>query len=300
MTRHQLIIVLALFVGPAHSQGIVEKISYTVGLLSFESKVRGSVTGTGTLIGKIFPNNGLKVFIVTNKHVLPEMGESDSIFFTFRNVKLNPYPILRIPIPVYVNGQVNEIIKFDPDGNDLAAINVTELFIKFKELSYLGEIMFTDSFLANRDSVATYDVELGDEVFFIGYPNFIYNRKNFSPLVRTGIIASSPFEDFYLSSQYITHYFLKTKTFLPVKLNGFLIDANAFGGSSGSIVFTKPKLIKVVDGQMKYNPQPEHSILILGVLTFSYFDLSNGERVQLGGVVSSSQIKKTIDSFDRN
>jgi hypothetical protein len=57
-----------------------------------------------------------------------------------------------------------------------------------------------------------------ENVVFVGYPNGMYDTKNLTPIMRTGITATHPALD-YCGDK------------------AFLIDASVFPGSSGSPVF---------------------------------------------------------------
>jgi hypothetical protein len=283
--------------------GPVAKTANSVGLISFE--IRGNPEhksfGTGTLIAKPYPGGSLKIFLVTNGHVLPVMGENDSIQFSIRSSS-KEVGYFKFSIPIYSEGKLDAIVKFDPDGNDLAVIDVTKLFVlNSRDLDFLVGNMFTTSFLAEKDSLARYNVEIGDEIIFIGYPSLFFEQRYLSPVVRTGVIASFPNEDYHFSSEYRTQVFLRSKQFIPHKINGFLVDGNVFGGSSGSLVFTKPRMFRLEEGRLQYNIDLDNSVVVLGILTTSYFDLGSpsalGERVHLGGVIFANQIRKTIDLF---
>lgn len=120
--------------------------------------------------------------------------------------------------------------------------------------------------------------------------------------IRSGIIATSPDTDFYLSAQYRSTFYDKYKEWLPDSFNGFLIDANALGGSSGSLVVNKPRFLRATDkGQVKVYGDRNGQIFVLGILTESYFDLDSRitgtQRANIGGVISAGQTKKTIDLF---
>jgi hypothetical protein len=283
------------------SQGVVQQAANSVGLISFQDKSKpGNLGfGTGTLIAKTISDKGAFIFIVTNRHVLPQRTQSDSINFKIRNLN-EESGFFNIPIRIFEkNGDYSNAIRFDPDGNDLAVINISEQFILNKKLDYLVSHMFTTSFLLPKDSVRA-NVELGDEIFFIGYPSVLYDKRNASPIVRTGIISSNPADDYYFNETYRGIYFSKTGELIPEKLSGFLIDANVFNGSSGSLVFTKPKLFKLgKDGRIKYSTNPDGQVIVLGILTSSYFDIvsTTNTRLQLGGVISAEQIIKTMEPF---
>ena len=65
------------------------------------------------------------------------------------------------------------------------------------------------------------NTEIGDDIFFLGYPLGIKPLKKFDPLVRAGIISMKEEKDFVI------------------------IEGNAFPGSSGSPVFLKPSIFNL-------------------------------------------------------
>jgi hypothetical protein len=83
---------------------------------------------------------------------------------------------------------------------------------------------------------------------------------------------------------------------LPNKLDGFLIDGNAVGGSSGSLVFLRPQLLRNFQGELQRNITASDP-MILGILSDSYFSTEPAHymRVNLGCVVSGDAKKRTID-----
>lgn len=62
------------------------------------------------------------------------------------------------------------------------------------------------------------EIDALEEVVFVGYPNGIWDSKNFTPIIRKGITATPYALDFEGSKK-------------------FIIDASVFGGSSGSPLF---------------------------------------------------------------
>ena len=120
---------------------------------------------------------------------------------------------------------------------------------------YIG---ITERELAGREALQQIDVM--EEVVFVGYPERVYDERNNLPVVRRGTTASLPWVDY----------------------NGrpeFLIDASVFPGSSGSPVFAynrPPWLTKY--GQLK----SEERLLFLGVLTAA------GYRNNVGVIIPDS------------
>lgn len=99
---------------------------------------------------------------------------------------------------------------------------------KFHENEDIAAIIFgvdmsrDNLLLIPRDFVETYEnLEIGDDVFFLGYPMGITSKESAYPLARSGIIST--------------------------KLGGgvILIDGNSFPGNSGGPVFLKPSIFEL-------------------------------------------------------
>lgn len=268
-----------------------------VGIITYSYPAgRGIESGTGTLLYKQFREGGMKIFLVTCKHVLPEVDTATMIQFAIKNdsSKTN---VTTLTIDVFDSlKRYLPYIKFDPLGNDLAVIDVTQIFLDFP-LRNLQNKPIPYTLLATRDSLATYNVHVGDEILFVGYPNFYFNTINKRPIMRGGIIATPPEDVFYFDSVLLDIY-KRSQVALPKKLDGFLIDGNVAGGSSGSLVFVRPQFIRNFNGKMEQNITTSDP-MILGILSNSYFGINRSEntRINLGGVISSDAIKRTIDLF---
>jgi hypothetical protein len=269
-----------------------------VGMISYLPKPNQRTYGTGTLIYKRITDTTLSVYLVTCKHVLPQKKDADYIYFDIANPKsVNKFSTIKISI-YDTSGIYFPQVKIDPDGNDLAVIDVTNYFAQ-PHLRDIVNTIIPDEMILTKDSVISNNINVGDDVFFIGIPSGMYDNRNISPILRAGVISTPPESDFYFNDMIKAGYFVKYREIIPNKLNGFLIDGNAIGGSSGSLVFLKPQFIRIKNGQLEYNKEGGEP-LILGILAFSYLDLGptvDPIKINLGGVISGSSINKTIDLF---
>src|ERR1039457_2341925 len=90
--------------------------------------------------------------------------------------------------------------------------------------------------LGTKERLKSGDVALvGDEIYMIGYPAGLYDERNASPIWRIGIIATSPLVGYAFTPLYQKAYKL------PSFIDGFLVDAPVYPGSSGSAVVIKPQ-----------------------------------------------------------
>lgn len=299
-----MIIKLIIFVAITSFLSLISKgqnpfavIADNVGLISYVTldSLKTEYTGTGTILVKGNESDP-RFFLVTNKHVLPGKKECNSINFRIKHKFKDIDSFLSIPVGIYTDGSINTNVKFDPKGEDVAIVELTKYY---KENKGMNDHMFIPyDLLATTDTLRKLQTYLGDEIFFIGYPSFFYNKNNIEPILRTGVIASNPLADFYFSKELRNTHYARFHQKLPEKFNGFLIDANVYGGSSGSLVIEKPG--PKLEGEfLSFNFIPK--IIILGIATTSYFDLdprsTGGTRLNLGGVIRCEAIKRTIDLF---
>lgn len=187
----------------------------TVRIVITNSHSSGDSVGTGFIVS--VPSPSLEgesyLFLVSNRHVFVDPTHQISLVFTKRQIdSLEP--------------SLGEIAKFSqsgfsggyiahPDHNiDLACVNMSsfgepELGLYFRHYSQ-----------ENLLNATSQDLSVGQDVFFIGYPDGRYDVVNHLPIMRKGCIASSVNVDFNGEKQ-------------------FLIDAQVFQGSSGSPVFAE-------------------------------------------------------------
>jgi hypothetical protein len=271
-------------------------------LITFNDNTKpGTIScGTGTIVDsiKIVPAESLAItrsFLVTNNHVLPKVSQSRSITIRISDDS-NQSGYQNIEVPVYdSSGNYLDNVRLDPDGNDLAIINLTPIIITRPELKNIILKGFSFSQLATDEVLEEHQIDIGDDIFFIGYPTFLFDKRNISPILRRGAISTSPKNDFFFSDEYRLGFKQQFGQILSDKLSGFLIDATALGGSSGSLVITKP----FYTGPFEYIQRTTSTgqIYILGILTYSYPELASGLKANIGGVISAKQIRKTISLF---
>lgn len=283
----------------AQSQSVFQKTKNCVGFIQFDRTDSGKITkfsGTGSLIFKRLDGKDDfgYYFIVTNKHVLPSFQESLTLDFYFTSADTSKAQYNKITVPIYNKDRSYDSHVKVSNTEDVAIIEISSVL--FKNKVYAIESAIPIENFATKSIIKNKIFNIGDVVFFIGYPNFFYNRKNFSPILRTGYIATDPIRPYYFSE------IVKAKNERDF-LDGFLIDASVFGGSSGSLVCNYPS---VLDPEFY---KPGHAIItnqratcwVLGILTESYFTLSSEpyqQRLNIGGVISSEKILELINSYN--
>ena len=175
------------------SQEIIEVISKSVGLIYWEDKTKpgqGS-SGTGTLIIKPVGNDSARVFLITNKHVLPQFAQNQFAHFRIQYDFVKE-KYLETSIQLYdKNGEYGFNVKEDPDGNDLIIIDFTSYFFGHPDASQVLNYVVPFDLLAMTDTLQKREISVGQEIFFIGYPTLMFDKRNASPIVRTGTISTS-------------------------------------------------------------------------------------------------------------
>lgn len=174
------------------------------------SGVGGSGTGflfTHKYKEKTYP------FIVTNKHVVQEANQGELTFIQ----QDGENPKLGDSYKIYFDDFEKNWIGHPDKNIDITVMPlapITDLITK-QGVKIFYKTVGTDH-IPNEEQKK--EIDAFEEVIFIGYPNGIWDSKNFLPIMRKGTTAT-PF---------IVDYEGEKK---------FLIDASVFGGSSGSPVF---------------------------------------------------------------
>jgi hypothetical protein len=178
-----------------------------------QSGLNGSGTGffiSHTVNGKDY------MFVVTNKHVVMGMHEGTFTFLKQKDGK----PALGNRFALRIEPQAWSSMWFghaDPNI-DIAICPLAPLIQHVKnnhDVDLYFKLVQTDMIPTPKQ---TEELDAIETVTFIGYPNGVWDGKNFLPVARRGTTASPIEVDFEGTPR-------------------FLIDASVFGGSSGSPVF---------------------------------------------------------------
>ena len=261
-------------------------------LISYKVDSEKTSSCTGFFVFREINNNQGHIFLITNKHALPPKGEEKSINIRVNTKVEQENKVNQIDIDIVgKDGKYLPCVGFHPNDNfDIAVINITESVIKHNiKGSWLPYSLF-----ATKDILKKENISIGDEVFFLGYPDSIYDPRNIFPILRIGIISTIPTEGYSFNER------LRKLHGLPETIDGFLIDAHVFPGSSGSLVILKPQ-IATVTSQGTIFDRTKKNPYLLGIISGSLpiFDtvLESGQRIGIGIVYSADAIKETIEYF---
>lgn len=228
-------------------------------------------------------------FIVTNRHVVEG---ALSTTFTFHRDE-GGKPVLGNSVPVVVEGDGMSLWFNHPDVNvDLAVYPLEPLrqhTAKHGNNTFCSII--SESMIPSAFDISSLNAL--EEILFVGYPNGVWDSRNFLPVVRRGTNASPLSVDFDGKPQ-------------------FIIDASVFGGSSGSPAFI------VNHGSFidrNGNTNFGSRIYFLGVVSAVFFKknvaevvsipiptntvglVEQAEMIDLGIVIKARKVVETIEHF---
>jgi S1-C subfamily serine protease len=233
-----------------------------------------------------------KAFLATNKHVIPPEGAECGLEMRVAVTDNGAPSVKAVTIPVVgKDGKYLDTVRLHRE-NDIAAINVTPQVVA----SGMALDFVPVGLLGTKARLKGADVALaGDEIYMIGYPAGIYDKRNALPVWRVGIIATSPLLGYSLPD-------LMQKTFkLPAFIDGFLIDAHVYPGSSGSAVVVKPGAISFDAPSGLIAGGPRSITYVLGLISDSIpmgdFGGKVPTRIGIGIVQSADAISETIEAF---
>ena len=223
--------------------------------------------------------------IVTNKHVVENKVEINLSFL--KGEKGQP---LLGEIYNYQNAYTKNSWILHPEY-DLAFLPTHPIFTQLQEKGHVLAIEALNPGLVPNDAFFE-NLKYIDDVFYVGYPDGLWDSKNFLPLIRYGTMA----------------------TLLGINYGGqerFLIDADAIPGSSGSPVFIRNSgflreptmpirggsvwfFVGILDKTFRQRP-------IIGTeevpipLNREEYDIKM--RIRLGGVIKVPILCKLIEDF---
>jgi len=241
-----------------------------------------------------------RIFLVTNQHVLPPEGKQQDIKVRVAvRDRDGTARVEAVSVPVVgSDGKYLDTVRIHPDPDtDVAAINIALVAFGAKFQLLIDALMtgkyLDTSMLMTSERIRTSNIGMGSPVYIIGFPDAIFDPRNVSPVLRAGIIATDPREGFNFNPD------LRRTVAFPEHVNGFLIDANIYPGSSGSlVVLGQDSLHKAWDSK---NPDWQPAILgiVAGSIPMLDTSLHSYARIGLGIVYSADAIRDVIRSFDR-
>ena len=205
------------------------------------------------------------LLLISNKHVFGDPTRQMTI--KVNKKKNDGSPDFGNVASIAFPGFVDRYYPHPDPGVDLAGVDVTHLLHrrvggKMLYIKHLGDEFLTP---INYEKVVP-----GSDVLFVGYPNDFYDTRNNLPLVRKGSLSSIPNVDFEGKGELV-------------------IDAEVFGGSSGSPVFThwdnKSRLLGVLSRSVDRTERVVGRTIAIEVR----------EHIGLGIIVKQRHVQELID-----
>lgn len=294
--RCAVLLLMAVTSAPgAEGQALNEAFLRSSVLVTFESAPGKESFGTGFFLFRPISGDQGHVFLVTNKHVLPSEGAA-------RNVKIRVavgtgaaavVRFVEIPVVGKDGKYLPSVRLHKTPGFDVAAVNVTEPIVK---QGIQGTWLPLD-LLSTPQRLKDEKITVGDEIFLLGYPDAIFDQRNVSPILRTGVIATVPTEGYAFNQA------LRKQFGLPDRIDGFLVDANVFPGSSGSVVILKqqPTTIGPDGGTVVSAAKKIPYVLgiISGSIPINDAALGTVQRMGLGVVYGAEAIRAVVEQFPK-
>ncbi len=226
--------------------------------------------GTGFLVEIPACVSGHKyIFLVTNRHVFDKQKAQTNIDLHLKDENGNPLigEVFKLSITEFENGYFTP----DDDETDLALINLSEVSeLVNKKTNKQLNIRCID--MGTFSDYTEPDLLPNTRVAFIGYPHNLYDKKNYLPIFRSGIIASIPRIDYEGRAE-------------------VLVDAQVFPGSSGSPVFAN------LQNKWKFLGVIYQTILTkksLEIITTSQQVISEGI-LGIGMMIKAKKVKELVE-----
>lgn len=266
-------------------------------LVTFDVDATHKSSGSGFFVFRptVSANQG-QVILVTNRHVLPPAGTERAIQIRVAIESTAQAPEIRsVDVPIVgPNGKYFPNVLGHPNPQfDVAVVNVTDVIMREK---IKGAWLPLD-LLATSEKLKNESITVGDEIFLLGYPDAIFDARNAYPILRTGVIATVPTEGYAFNAM------LRQRYGLPDRIDGFLIDANVFPGSSGSLVVLKQQPTTIGPQGNTVVSAAKKIPYILGIVSASIpitdAALSSTQRMGLGIAYSATAIRGAIEALPK-
>ena len=288
-----LVIILLLFYCVSGGQAMNQAFLNSTVLISFNMDNKSSSAGTGFFVFREIQDGKGHIFLVTNKHVLPKEGNEKSVNIRVNTLKEDKFQVQQIIITIVgKDGKYLPTVILHPQQSfDIAVVHITEEVLKYGiEGTWIPYSLFV-----TKERLKAENITAGDEIFLLGYPNAMYDPRNVSPILREGTISTVPTEGYYFNEN------LRKKFNLPEQIDGFLIDANVFPGSSGSLVILKQQATTIGPQGQTVVSRAKKIPYLLGIISGSIpiYDqaLDSVQRMGRGIGYSADTIKETIELF---
>lgn len=196
--------------------------------------------GTGFIISCPADNNKRFFFLVTNKHLVGEYSLADGVINNYYEYLVaflykKDGTVQKIKIPLKdKEGKLNanRVFLHPQPYIDIVILPIADAFAAVEGI----DIVSLDiSLLATSNILKNWHVDIGDQIFALGYPFDIYSQSNNYPIAKSGYISSKIGEELIITVNYKD----KNGNSIPKQLKGkiILIDGIFVPGNSGGPIF---------------------------------------------------------------
>lgn len=247
------------------------------------------LTGTGFFVYRTMPNDALRVFLVTNKHMVGDWSVNDTLilnksinvsFYTkngFRDVKINLLDN-KGNAENFVHPHPNQVV-------DVVVLEITQ-FVAEAIKNELALYAIPIDGLVSMNNLNSRNIFTGSQVFITGYPSGLGTATQNKPLVKSGFIAS-PVGGIDIIVNMPNRKKVNLSNILTGKI--LLIDGYIVGGNSGGPVFTPLRNITTNEA----NPY-DYINQIIGIVSSVY------NNTGLSLIYSTDYIKDLIYKYTNN
>lgn len=168
--------------------------------------------GTAFVVGVLMDEKNVLAHLVTAKHVAKAIEADEGV------IAMNGKD--GSPLFLRTDGQKWFYHPTEEDSVDVAVLPFGSARFREYDIEWIPETVF-----ATDQTIAEFDIGLGDELFIIGLFTKFYGKTEVIPLIRTGNLAMMP------------------KDKIPVsgfgEIEAYLAEGRSIGGLSGSPVFVR-------------------------------------------------------------
>jgi hypothetical protein len=191
--------------------------------------------GTGFVVSKPSKEKKRYFFLITNKHLIGKYnlieGKLKSFYdYLIVDIYRDDGSIQKVKIELKdQQGSLNnqKVFPYPEPYIDLVIISIADDLNKIAKRDLAS---FDLSYLLTDTLQKKWNVNIGDQVFALGYPHDIYSRSNNYPIAKSGYIASKMGEELSV----VVNYNDRGKS-VSHRLEGkiMLLDGTLVGGNSG-------------------------------------------------------------------
>jgi len=245
---------------------LLERLFYTTVRISGFDTAGNEVEGTAFFLRA--KNNGIEdVFLVSNRHLVKDIRRCVLKLHAYRYGR----PDRTRTVDLDIKG-IDRLWIHHEGGTDISILPISSIMGYIDHSDAKAYFQALDGAMVPDERSTREQIDAVEDVYFIGYPNGLYDDVHNLPIIRKGTTSTPFWVDFKGERQ-------------------FLIDGNIFPGSSGSPVL-------LIDRSDRFDRKdrldPKKRVLFLGMIMsafqYSEEDCTPKQMMDLGVVIKSRVI----------